>query len=225
MGASTTTDVDTDVPAAWVSAARPPAGCHPVPMTGSSTAPTLSADDLTIRPMLDAPDEYARIAAWRNQPHVREWWDPDDPPMTPQTAAAEYREDVCGRTPTRACIIEAGGIPVGFIQYYPWAAYQAELAATGLSVPPGAWGLDIFIGDADHIDRGIGSRAVRLLCDHLLRDQGATAVAFGTDRTNARALAAYARAGMVATVEYLDTDTRGGQRVRSILLVRGADAG
>jgi aminoglycoside 6'-N-acetyltransferase len=180
--------------------------------------------DLIIRAMLDTPEEYARMAAWRNQPHVREWWDPDDPPMTVQSAIAEYRPDVMGETASRAGIIEVSGTPVGFIQFYPWAAYASELTNLGLDVPEGAWGLDIYIGDAGSLGRGVGSRAVRMLCDHLFSVERASAVAFGVERDNRRARRAYEKAGMRATREYLDSDTRCGERVWSIFLLRMSSA-
>lgn len=182
----------------------------------------LRTHDLTIRRMRDTAEEYALFAVWRNQPHVREWWDPDDPPMTMESAMAEYQPDVCGPSPTRAAIIEVGAAPIGFIQFYPWSAYAADLAAIDLDVPAGAWGLDIFIGDPQWLGRGIGSRAVRLLCEHLFSHEGASAVAFGVATDNLRARRAYEKAGMVSTTTYLDSDTRHGQRMASILMVRFA---
>jgi aminoglycoside 6'-N-acetyltransferase len=180
----------------------------------------LQDGDLAIRPMRDTAEEYELFATWRNQPEVRDWWDPDDPPMTTESAMAEYQADVRGQTATSASIIEVDGEAVGFVQFYPWAAYASDMTALGISVPAGAWGLDIFIGDPRWIGRGIGSSAVRLLCDHLFENQGATAIAFGVEKDNGRARRAYEKAGLVATGEYLDTDTRGGQRVTSILMVR-----
>src|SRR5207253_4376667 len=41
---------------------------------------------LSIRRMRDEPGEFERMAGWRNQPHVREWWDPDDPPLSAEAA-------------------------------------------------------------------------------------------------------------------------------------------
>jgi RimJ/RimL family protein N-acetyltransferase len=188
----------------------------------SGAALPMVHENLTIRMMRDAADEYERFAAWRNLAHVRDWWDPDDPPMTTESAFEEYGADVAGRTATRAAIIEVDGTPVGFLQFYPWAAYQQELVAIGVEVPAGAWGLDIFIGEPQWLSRGIGSRAVRTLCDRLIRDEGATAIAFGVEKGNQRARRAYEKAGLTPTVEFLDSDTRGGERVLSILMVRFA---
>ena len=176
--------------------------------------------DVAIRPMRDEDAEYARVVEWRNRAHVREWWDPDDPPMTLEQVVDEYRPGVTGAIADRIGVIEVASAAVGLVQYYPWSAYPDELAAMDLTVPEGAWGLDILLGDAAFVDRGFGSRAVRMLCDHLLTHEGATAVAFGVDVGNARARRAYEKAGLVGTVEFLDTDMRDGARVRSLLMVR-----
>jgi len=178
--------------------------------------------DLRLRPMRDEPEEYVLLAAWRNQPHVRAWWDPDEPPLSFEQAVLDHGPSVRGETPDRALVIEVGGDPVGFVQFYPWAPYADELERMELSLPEGAWSLDILVGEPAWVSRGIGSRAVRLLCDHLLGVAGATCVAFGVDRDNHRARRAYLRAGMTAQGEYLDLDTRGGERVRCALMMRTA---
>lgn len=178
--------------------------------------------DLRLRPMRDEAEEYVRLAAWRNQPHVREWWDPDDPPLSFEQAVREQSPAVRGESPDHALVIEVHGVPVGFVQCYPWAPYADELERMDLALPEGAWSLDILVGDPDRVGQGIGSRAVRLLCDHLLTAGGATCVAFGVDRDNARARRAYLRAGMTPQGEYLDLDTRGGQRVWCVLMMRTA---
>src|SRR5579864_6231410 len=84
--------------------------------------------NLTLRLMRDNDDEYARLVVWRNQPHVREWWDPDDPPLTVAQAVADYRPSVVRSAPERTAIIEVDGVPVGFVQFYPWAPFADELA-------------------------------------------------------------------------------------------------
>jgi aminoglycoside 6'-N-acetyltransferase len=176
--------------------------------------------DLVIRPVRDHAVDFERLAAWRNSPHVKEWWDPDEPEITADAVGAELAPR-SGDDPTTSCIIELGGEPVGFIQFYPWDAEREYLAEIGVSVPEGSWGLDIFVGEPSLIGTGTGSRAVRMLSDHLFAEEAATAVALITEAGNARAQAAYARAGMRVSGEpFRDTDTRDGQRVDSILMIR-----
>ena len=177
-------------------------------------------EDLTIRRVRDEDGDYACLVTWRNSPHVREWWDPDEPPVTMHRVIEELGLRGAGDDPTVACIIELAGEPVGFIQFYPWDAEEDYLAAIGVKVPPGSWGLDIFIGEPGLEGTGTGSRTVRLLSDHLF-SRGATAVALITEVGNARAQASYRRAGMrVCGEPFLDLDVRDGQPVTSVLMIR-----
>jgi aminoglycoside 6'-N-acetyltransferase len=184
-----------------------------------------SDGDLILRRMRDRADDHELIVAWRNRPHVREWWDPDDPPLTLEAAKDEFREAADPSHPTVTCIIERSGTPVGYLQFYPWDGEREYLEEVGLTLPAGAWGLDIFIGEPDLIGQGLGSRAVCLISDHLFAEEDATAVALATEVSNTRAQAAYVRAGMHTVRQFLDTDLRNGQRVESILMIRDRPGG
>jgi aminoglycoside 6'-N-acetyltransferase len=184
-----------------------------------------SDGDLVLRRMRDRADDHELIVAWRNRPHVREWWDPDDPPLTLEAAMEEFRGAAEPSHPTVTCLIERAGIPVGYLQFYPWDGEQEYLEEVGLTLPAGAWGLDIFIGEAALLGQGLGSRTVRLVSDHLFAEEGATAVALATEAGNTRAQAAYVRAGMRPIGQFLDTDLRDGQRVESILMIRDRPGG
>jgi RimJ/RimL family protein N-acetyltransferase len=182
--------------------------------------------DLAIRLLRESDGDYERIVAWRNSPHVREWWDPDDAPLTRAALAEELDAQIRGDDTTTSCIIEIAGEPVGFVQFYPWDAEDEYVSEIGVTVPQGSWGLDIFIGKPGLEGTGAGSRAVGLLSDHLFAERGATAVALITEVSNARAQASYRHAGMrVSGDPFRDTDTRGGQRVESVLMIRDRPAG
>ena len=187
----------------------------------------IAADgDLVIRRMQDHPDDYALIVAWRNNPHVREWWDPDEPATTMAGVIDQLEVLTSGDDPTTPCIIEVDGAPAGYLEFYPWEAEATYLAEIGLSLPEGSWGLDIFIGESGLINRGIGSRTVRLISDTLFAERAATAVALIMEAGNDRAQAAYTRAAMrVSGAPFLDTDLRDGQRVELILMIRDRPGG
>jgi RimJ/RimL family protein N-acetyltransferase len=181
--------------------------------------------EVAIRRVRDDRDDYGLIVSWRNQPHVREWWDPDDPPLTLEAAIEELRPSTQPESADTACIIELGGAPIGYLQFYPWDEEQDYLGEVGITLPGGAWGLDIFIGERSLVDHGIGSRTVRLISDHLFAEHDATAVALATEAGNSRAQAAYVRAGMRVIEHFLDTDTRDGRRVESVLMIRDRPGG
>lgn len=177
---------------------------------------------LRIRRMRDDDADHERMVRWRNSPHVREWWDPDDPPLTVERSREEYGPLTRPESPTVAAIMELDARPIGYIQFHPWAPYEDELEDLGIEValPEGSWGLDVFIGEADCVGRGLGTQMVDLLCRHLFDDEDARAVALWAAQDNHRALRAYEKAGFHRDGEVLDTDTRDGERVRSWVLVR-----
>ena len=178
--------------------------------------------DLRIRRMRDDDADHERMVGWRNSPHVREWWDPDDPPLTIESSRKGYGPLTRAGSPTVAAVMELDARPIGYIQFYPWAAYEDELEELGIdaAMPEGSWGLDVFVGEADCVGRGIGTRMVDLLCGHLFDDEDARAVVLWAEQGNHRALRAYEKAGFHREREVLDTDTRDGERVRSWVMVR-----
>ena len=182
-------------------------------------------EGLAIRRMRDEPDEYLRMVRWRNEPHVREWWDPDDPPLTVDGAIEEYRSLIHSDSPTTACIIEVNDEPIGYIQFYQWSKYPNDARALGVSVGEDVWSLDVFIGEPQRVGRGVGPRAVDLLCRYLFSDRGASTVALVTAQANSHALHAYRKVGFLPTTRVLDTDTKDGQRVESWLMVRERSGG
>jgi aminoglycoside 6'-N-acetyltransferase len=174
--------------------------------------------DVTIRRMRDHLDDYRLLLRWRSAPHVAEWWDTARTELSLEGVMAKYRSRTGSFDPTVACIIEFASFPIGYIQYYPWAAYEAEMREIGFELPAGYWGVDIFIGERDHLDRGFGSQAVSLLYRYLTEQRGAVGVALVVARDNVRAQRAYEKAGLVRVSEVLDTDTRDGQRIPSYVM-------
>jgi aminoglycoside 6'-N-acetyltransferase len=117
---------------------------------------------------------------------------------------------------TVGCVIQLAGRPIGYLQFYRWADWTHD--------PPGAdemdvpleddpWGIDLYIGEPELVSRGLGTRAVRLVCRYLHESRGVGTVMLTTEIGNLRAQAAYERAGFSKVRQVLDTDTRDGERV------------
>jgi aminoglycoside 6'-N-acetyltransferase len=176
--------------------------------------------DLVIRVMRDEPEDYRFLVRWRAEPHVHEWWDPDDPAPTFDEVVEQYGPWVRGEEPTIACIIEVDERPVGYLQFYRWLPWSEAEEALDIRADPDTFGLDIHIGEPDLIDQGFGSLAVDLVCRHLEADLGASWIALTTEVTNHRAQRAYEKVGFVKVRQVLDTDTRDGVRTVCWLMER-----
>jgi aminoglycoside 6'-N-acetyltransferase len=187
----------------------------------SAMSLTIVANDkngLSIRRIRDDEDDHALLLRWLGTPHVAEWWNPERVALNLESVKTDYPSETRPDDPTTNSIIEVAGRPIGFVQFYPWDAYQTEMREIGFDLPPGYWGVDIFIGEPDQLNRGVGSRVVSLLRRYLVEERGATGVALVVAQDNVRAQRAYEKAGLVRKREVLDIDTRDGKRIPSYLM-------
>ncbi len=123
------------------------------------------------------------LAEWLRQPHVARWLGDAEPIL------AEIRAHA---VPSEA-IIEADGRPVGYVCWQ--TPSRAELAAAGLDdLPADLVDIDIIIGVAESLGRGVGPEALAQLLVRL-EGEGVTTVGLGTATTNRRALRAFEKAG------------------------------
>jgi aminoglycoside 6'-N-acetyltransferase len=138
------------------------------------------------------PADYPLLRRWLSAPHLSEWWgDPDE-------ELGHIRDMVEGRDTTRPFIIEVDGAPVGYIQAWfvgdhqnaTWIAENPWLA----DLPADAVGVDLSLGDAASLSRGIGSAALAAFVRRL-RAGGRATIVIDPDPANLRAVRAYARAG------------------------------
>jgi aminoglycoside 6'-N-acetyltransferase len=132
------------------------------------------------------------LERWRAMPHVVAWWGAPE-----VEAAAEALAD-----PRIALwIVEHDGRPFAYAQDYAPHDWDDHPFA---HLPPGARGIDHYIGEPDMLDRGHGSAFIRAHCARLF---AAGAPAIGTDPhpDNGRAIRACEKAGFSIASEPLDT--------------------
>ena len=134
------------------------------------------------RPVTDA--DLPMLYGWRTLPHWVEWWglleDEDD----------HFAEAVAD--PHTACwMVEWEGRPIAYAQDYDPHGWPNHHFA---HLPPAARGIDQSIGPADLLGQGHGSAFVRQHAERLFAE-GAPAIGTDPHPDNARAIAAYEKAG------------------------------
>lgn len=142
------------------------------------------------RPVAHA--DLALLREWRRRPHVSEWWGAPDVEDAAQTLADPR---------VAMWIVAHDGGPFAYAQDYSPHDWHPHPFAY---LPPGARGIDQYIGEPDMIGRGHGSAFVRAHCDRLFA-AGATAIGTDPHPDNIRAICAYEKAGFVIAGEPLDT--------------------
>lgn len=146
--------------------------------------------EIAFRPL--ARDDLPLLARWLETDHVRPWWG------DPVEEVGKVRDMIEGRDSTRPHVVTVDGRPAGYIQVWYLDDWQDEETLAGdpwvAELPAGTVGVDICIGEARLTGCGLGSRAVRLFTESLLRE-GHRTIIIDPDPDNRRAVAAYTRAG------------------------------
>lgn len=105
---------------------------------------------LLLRPFAD--EDLALFRRWLERPHVAKWY---HHPENWLREAAERRGEFSFIT---HLIVEEGGVPVGFCQYYPYEKSGEDWQ--GETPVHGTYSIDYLIGDPENLGRGLGKGIV-----------------------------------------------------------------
>ena len=126
-------------------------------------------------------DDLPLLRAWQANPHVREWWDSDEP-----YDAADLADPRVARW-----IVSIADRPFAFMQDYTVHGWQDHHFA---KLPKGSRGIDQYIGNPEMIGVGHGSAFIGARMRALF-DAGAPVVATEPHPANERAIAVYKKLG------------------------------
>jgi RimJ/RimL family protein N-acetyltransferase len=136
--------------------------------------------------------DLALLRTWMEKPHWRQWWG------EPESELGYIVDMIDGRDSTEPYLFRVDGSPVGYIQVWFISLHQTEEWIKDypwlVELPQEAVGVDISIGDADQLSKGLGTAALREFVA-LLHSRGHSTIIIDPDPANARAIRAYANAG------------------------------
>ncbi len=151
-----------------------------------------SIDDIRISFRPVNSDDYPLLGNWLNTPHMRDWWG------DPETELGYIRDMLEGRDTTRPFLFLLDDLPVGYIQYWYIADHLSEpflsKAPWVTQVAADSIGVDMAIGDAALLSKGLGSAVLKAFTFRL-RSEGYDNILIDPDAANARAIRAYEKAG------------------------------
>lgn len=128
-----------------------------------------------------APEDLERVAAWLRQPHVARWWLPGTS-LEAELAKIASRVVAGEGARTHMLAVTEDDRPIGWAQWYRWADYPAEAAATGAE--PGDIGLDYAIGEPEAIGRGVGRAMIAALVLHVRGIHPGAGILVGPEAAN-----------------------------------------
>jgi aminoglycoside 6'-N-acetyltransferase len=145
---------------------------------------------VSLRPLCRS--DFTILLDWLNAPHVREWW---GPAPSAERVETKYTPRVDWDEPVHCLIASVNEQSVGMIQWYRTG--DVDYGYPALRLSPLAIAMDIFIGEARFLGRGLGSAIVQRLIAELGTERAPYYV-IDPDAANDRAIRSYQRAGFCA---------------------------
>lgn len=141
---------------------------------------------LTFRKLTET--DFPLLLEWLSRKHVKEFWDSGEDTL--EIVAENYAEE---EGVERFILLEENDRsekPIGYFQYY--------------IIPGKIIGIDQFIGETAYINRGIGTRAIKLFIKLIAEKHSPKEIILDPSPKNKRAIRCYEKAGF----QYYET-TRG----------------
>jgi RimJ/RimL family protein N-acetyltransferase len=128
---------------------------------------------------------------WLNAPHVARWWYGDDASW--RGVEEKYVPRIEGRDPVEPYVILHGDESIGYIQTYAISHDEEYSSLVGVE---GSAGVDMFIGEAAYLYRGLGAQILRrFLPEVVFRHESVAVCVIGPEPKNLAAVRAYEKAG------------------------------
>lgn len=154
-------------------------------------------DHILIRKMEGNDEDYAIFLKWMTDPETMKYWDGLTVQFTYEKVAEKYKEHV--EENITQCIIEYKEKPIGYCQYYIMDETNADVPVDKFQLFAAAddivYGIDLFLGEVDYRNQGIGTACLKLLTGTLFEVYGADALMIDPKVHNLRAIRCYQKVG------------------------------
>ncbi len=139
-------------------------------------------EDIDLR-VFDPPQDLQLLDCWLRSPHVVEWWGTPD----------LHLKEIAQRSRDTHAVITVDDRPVGYMCWQ--RPSPSELETAGLTdLPEDLVDIDILLGEAELLGRGLGPRALAVLLAKL-GGEGVGFAGVGTSTSNRVAIRAFEKAG------------------------------
>jgi aminoglycoside 6'-N-acetyltransferase len=146
-------------------------------------------DNLMVRELKES--DAAWLLKWLSDPVVIEFYEGRDRPHDMEMVQTHFYQRTFEIT---RCMVLYQGKEIGYIQFYPIS--EEEMVTYGfLDFSGKIYGLDQFIGEPDHWNRGIGTELVKSMIPYLIHVHQAAKIVLDPQTWNVRAIRVYEKCG------------------------------
>ncbi|SDC93836.1 aminoglycoside 6'-N-acetyltransferase [Paenibacillus sp. CF095] len=147
------------------------------------------SNEITVR-FLDTEDER-HLVKWLSDPEVLQYYEGRDRPHDLEQVREHFYNQKDDAT---RCIVEYGGHPIGYIQFYELEEEERTEYGYG-DTDEIIYGTDQFIGEVDYWNKGIGTQLMQSMLAYLINEKQARKVVMDPQSWNLRAISCYEKCG------------------------------
>lgn len=155
-------------------------------------------DQITIRPMKDDIYDYQLMEKWRSDEKVLQFYGGRDDPFDLEKVIATYQPRIKGEEPLIPCIFSYQNLQIGYLQYYDLNKLSENIKQMYcLENTNNVYGIDLFIGETQYWNQGIGTKVLLSAINYLFNRLKAAKIVIDPNVKNFRAIRCYEKCGFV----------------------------
>jgi aminoglycoside 6'-N-acetyltransferase len=158
----------------------------------------IQQDEITIGLMQDEIHDYKLMAKWLTDEQVLKFYEGRDNPFDLERIIETYKPMSRGDDPVVPCLFYYQNISIGYLQYCALNDLsQAHRQLYHLDQTDDVYGIDLFIGETDYWNKGIGTKILSAVISYLFEQRQAHKIVIDPHVDNPRAIRCYEKCGFV----------------------------
>ena len=164
---------------------------------------------IEFRKLDDTKEDYLELYNWCQNKDVYEWF--EQRKLSYDEIVNKYKNKINNKTED-VYIIILDNKDIGLVQIY---MFENDIK---IDTDNNTYEYDLFIGEEEYLDKGIGTLIVNKVNDIIINKYHANSIILRPFKRNIRAIKCYEKCGFVNILEYLGKDTLGNPEVISVLI-------
>ncbi|MEH1968188.1 GNAT family N-acetyltransferase [Nostoc sp.] len=154
--------------------------------------------EIAIRLMQDEIYDYELLVKWLTDAKVLQFYEGRDNPFPLERIIEMYKPMIGGDEPVVPCLFYYQNIPIGYLQYCALNDLsQTDRQLYHLDETDRVYGIDLFIGETDYWNKGIGTTILSAIINYLFEQLQAHKIVIDPHVDNLRAIRCYEKCGFV----------------------------
>lgn len=150
-------------------------------------------ENISIRVMKDSIEDYTIMSKWLSDVNVLQYYEGRDKSFTVDKIMEKYAPRVQYSSKVIPCFIQFNQVYIGYIQYYELT--EEDKSEYEYEEKEIIYGIDLFIGEIQYWNKGIGSKALKNVIEMLKKEKNINRFIIDPQAWNIRAIKCYEKCG------------------------------